>query len=852
MRPVKCFIVKASVPKVLEPLREIAYNVWWYWNIHAVKLFYRIDRVLWEELYHNPVQILGSVPQEKFIALAQDEGFQAELERIKNDFDDYMKGSSWYSKHFSGLKDDTIAYFSLEYGLSESIPVYSGGLGVLAGDHLKSASDLGIPLVGVGLLYQEGYFKQYLNNDGWQGELYSDNDFYNMPLIPVSNQNGTDLEIEVDFPDSSIKAKIWKIQVGRVPLILLDTNIPKNSKENRTITSALYSGNDEMRLKQEILLGIGGLRALYAMDIWPTLCHMNEGHAAFLALERIRVAMENEGLTFDEAFELTSAGNVFTTHTPVAAGHDRFSPDLVQRYFQNYYPDLGLTLNEFLGMGRLNPKDANETFCMTVLALKCADKSNAVSRLHRHVSRKMWENLWNGFPLNEIPISYVTNGVHVPSWVSQDMAELFDRYLGPRWRTDPSSEEIWDRVKDIPDEEIWRTHERRRERLVTFARNRLQKQLRRRGVSDAELQNIRGVLNSKALTIGIARRFASYKRTDLIFRDIDRLAKIITNPDMPVQLIIAGKAHPRDDEGKKIIRRIVHFSRRPDLRSHIVFIEDYDLCVARYMVQGVDVWLNNPRRPLEASGTSGMKAAANGALNFSVLDGWWDEAYSPEVGWAIGSGEEYDDPDYQDAVESNAIYDILEKDMVPLFYNVGTDRIPRKWIEKMKTAMSHLLPVYNTHRMVHQYFNDHYKPAFERYTHLKEDSSTRARELALWKQKIRENWEDIKIKKVMSDGTGPFEVGGTISVKTFVDIGLLMPEDVAVELYTGMVDASGSLFDAEPIRMNFVNKKGRDSIFEGILPFSKSGRMGYSVRVLPSNRDLAMYQDLMLIKWASS
>ena len=849
MRPVKSFIVKASIPKALESLREISYNLYWYWNVNAVKLFYRLERNLWEDKYHNPVGVLGSISQEQYEVLARNEGIQAELKRIKNDFDNYMKGSTWYSKNFSELKDFQVAYFSLEFGLSESIPIYSGGLGVLAGDHLKSASDLGIPLIGVGLLYQEGYFKQYLNNDGWQGEIYADNDFYNMPVIPV-NKNGKDIVIELDFPDGILKAKVWKIQVGRVPLFLLDTNIPDNPEKYRNITSSLYGGDQEMRLKQEMLLGIGGLRALHTMDIWPSVFHMNEGHAAFLAIENILTAMEESGVTFDEASELTSAGNVFTTHTPVPAGHDRFTPELMLRYFKQYYPELGLTAGEFLGLGRINPCDEKETFCMTILALKCADYSNAVSRLHKHVSRNMWKDLWPGFPVEEVPIFHVTNGIHVPSWVSQDMIDLFDRYIGPRWRNEPSSEDIWSRVMDIPDEEIWRTHERRRERLVTFARRRLQAQLKCRGVSDAEIHISRGILNSKALTIGFARRFATYKRADLIFRDIERLTKILTNPDMPVQLIIAGKAHPRDTEGKKIIRRIIHFARIPELRNHIVFIEDYDVCVARYMVQGVDVWLNNPRRPLEASGTSGMKAAANGALNLSVLDGWWDEAYSPEVGWAIGSGEVYDDPEYQDAVESNAIYDILEKDMVPLFYDVGTDILPRKWIEKMKTAMSRLLPVFNTDRMVHQYFTERYQPAHKRYKQLKADSASAARELALWKQKIRKNWADVKIKSVVSGEAGPFEVGGAIAVKAVVKLGNLIPEDVAVELYTGMVDSHGSLVDAEPIKMNYTKKKGSDYTFGGNLPFTKSGKIGYSVRVLPFNHDMSCCQDMMLIEWA--
>ncbi len=850
MRPVKSFEVKASLPEPLEPLREIANNLWWYWNIDTVKLFYRLDPVLWEEKYHNPIDILGCIPQSRFDELAADEGILSHLGRVKAQFDAYMNGPNWFSKNVSKDSRPRIAYFSLEFGLAECIPIYSGGLGILAGDHLKSASDLGIPLVGVGLLYQEGYFRQYLNNDGWQQQFYTNNDFYNMPLLPVFDKSGEYLITEIDFPSGPLYARVWKIQVGRVPLFLMDTNIEENTPENRPITATLYGGDQEMRLKQEMLLGIGGLRALNAMDIWPTVCHMNEGHAAFLALERIRTLMDTENLTFGEAFELASAGNTFTTHTPVAAGHDRFPVDLMKRYFSNYYPELGLTEEEFLGLGRVNPKDSHEPYCMTVLAIKSADMSNAVSKLHKHVSRDMWKDLWPGFPVEEVPITHVTNGVHTPSWVSQDLVDLFDRYVGPKWREEPTSVELWDRVNNIPDEEIWRTHERRRERLVSFARRRLYAQMKRLGASDYELNVTRGILNSKILTIGFARRFATYKRGDLIFRDLNRIAGILKNSGKQVQIIIAGKAHPRDDEGKELIRRIVHYSRLPELRGSVAFIEDYDMSVARYLVQGVDIWLNTPRRPLEASGTSGMKAAANGAINLSVLDGWWDEAYTPDVGWAIGSGEVYDDPVYQDTVESNAIYDILEKEIVPLFYDVEYSGLPRRWIEKMKHSMSRLIPMFNTHRMVHEYWSQRYRPGIERFTDLMADKAARARALSLWKQKIVDNWGSVRIMRIDSDGPGPFKVGDTVKVSAMINLGALTPEDVSVELFAGMVDAGGSLFDTQPVVMKWKNEKLKGHMFEGTLTLNRSGKTGYSLRVLPAHPDMYGAQDLMLIKWA--
>lgn len=850
MHPVQSFVVKASLPESIGFLRDLAYNLGWYWNVQAVRLFRRLDPDMWEKEYHNPVSLLGSISQERLKELAADEGFHAHYMRVLGTYDKYLEGSSWYAKNVSPEKEKKIAYFSLEFGLAECVPIYSGGLGLLAGDHLKSASDLGLPMVAVGLLYQQGYFHQYLNNDGWQQEQYPQNDFYNMPVLPVTDKNGNELIIELDYPKGPVYVKVWVLQVGRVPLYLLDTNLEKNSPEDRAITSALYGGDQEMRLRQEILVGIGGLRALHAMDIWPTVCHMNEGHAAFLSVERIRALMESDGLTFEEAFELSRAGNVFTTHTPVPAGHDRFYPDMVLRYFDSFYPEMGLSAQEFLGLGRIDTKSNVETFCMTVLAMKCASRTNAVSRLHMDVSRRMWTDLWPGFPMKETPISHVTNGVHVSSWVSRELVELFERYLGPRWRNEPASEKVWARINDIPDEEIWRTHERRRERLVSFARQRMQVQLKRRGASEAELNLARGTLNSKALTIGFARRFATYKRAGLLFQDIERLSKILTNPDRPVQLIFAGKAHPRDDQGKEIIRRIIHRFRRADLRSHVIFLEDYDICVARYLVQGVDVWLNNPRRPLEASGTSGMKAAANGALNLSILDGWWDEAYTPEVGWAIGSGEEYNDPEYQDQVESNALYDVLEKDIVPLFYDVGPDGLPRNWVRKMKASMSTLVPVFNTDRMVHEYFNQCYQPAIERFNDLRANKAEKTKALALWKRKVHDNWKDVKIVGIDSDSTGPFEVGGEVAVAAKVRLGALEPDDVAVELYAGIVDAAGDLVDASPIRMTWQSRKDSHHIFNGSVPLLKSGKLGFSLRVVPSHSDSPHEHGYMLVKWA--
>ena len=615
-----------------------------------------------------------------------------------------------------------MAYFSAEFGLHESVPVYSGGLGVLAGDHLKSASDLGIPLVGVGLMYREGYFRQYLNVDGWQQERYPENDFFNLPLISETKPDGTPLLIGVPLPGRDVWIRVWRIEVGRIPLYLLDTNIPQNTAEDRTITARLYGGDHDMRVRQEIVLGIGGIRALRALGKVPAVCHMNEGHSAFCGLERIRTMMEEFSLDFAAAREAVAAGTCFTTHTPVPAGNDVFAPQLIQTYFAGYQPQFKIDWGEFLGLGRQNARDMNEPFCMTVLAIRLSNISNGVSKLHGRVSRNMWKAIWPNLPESEIPIISITNGVHTRTWMAGDFSALYDRYLGGHWEQKPTDHSIWNRVENIPNAELWRTHDRRRERLVVFARKRLRMQLERRGATPSEVARADEVLDPEALTIGFARRFATYKRGTLIFRNLERLTSILGNKERPVQIIFAGKAHPRDHGGKELIAEIIHVCRRPELRRRMVFMEDYDINVARFLVQGVDVWLNNPRRPLEASGTSGMKVCINGGLNLSILDGWWCEGYTGDNGWAIGAGEEYTDNDrtYQDDIESRTLYDLIEQEIVPLYYNRTADGLPRGWINYMKNSIMKCCPVFNTNRMVEEYMRRCYAPSAERYSQLVE------------------------------------------------------------------------------------------------------------------------------------
>ncbi len=850
MEPICTFTITPTLPHKLRRLRELAYNLRWGWDHETIDLFRRLDRDLWEETNHNPAQMLGNIKQEWLEASAKDDGFLAHLERVCQSFDRYMSRRTWFPTTYPSSQELRIAYFSAEFGLTECLPIYSGGLGILAGDHLKSASDLGIPLVGVGLLYQQGYFHQYLNVDGWQQETYPENDFYTLPIQLERREDGRPVTIQVNHPGRQVMAQVWRVQVGRVPLFLLDTNIPQNSPQDRDITDQLYGGDLEMRIRQEIVLGVGGLRALDALGMRPTVCHMNEGHSAFLGLERIRILMQEQGLSFTEARELAVAGTVFTTHTPVPAGIDRFPPELMDKYFADYYTALGLSRKEFLALGRENPDDSNEPFCMAILALRLANCTNGVSQLHGSVSRRMWQGIWPKVPENEVPIISINNGMHPRSWISNDMAGLYDRYLGPRWLEHPTDPTVWQGVTDIPSEELWRTHERRRERLVAFARRRLRAQLEQRGAPPSEIESANEVLDPEALTIGFARRFATYKRATLLFQDLERLVKILSNPDRPVQIIFAGKAHPHDDPGKELIRQIIHHARQEELRRWIVFIEDYDMNVARYLVQGADVWLNTPRVLREASGTSGMKAAANGVLNMSILDGWWAEAYSINIGWAIGRGEGYEDFDYQDKVESNAIYDLLEKEVIPLFYSRGPDGLPRGWIGHMKVAMLSICPTFNTNRMLYEYTELLYLPAAQRYQRLSENNLAQAKVLAGWKARLREHWPEIRIESVDADPSAELKVGDELEVRAEIYLGALEPQDVTVEIYTSRLDATGQISKGQAIAMNCTQSNGHGRYtYTGAIACRTSGRHGYTLRILPRHEDLSNPYEPRMILW---
>jgi glycogen phosphorylase len=854
VQPVAKVKVAPKLPLQLKRLHELAYNLRWAWDHESIALFRRLDPDLWEQTGHNPVWMFGRLKQQRLKAVVDDTSFMAHYERVCQSYDEYMSSkNTWYTDTYGDLKKQpTIAYFSMEFGITECLQNYSGGLGVLSGDHLKSASDLNIPLIGVGLLYQEGYFQQYLNADGFQQESYPLNDYANLPVTLQTDQNGNPLKITVPLPGRELFAQIWKVQVGRVSLYLLDSNVDENKlEEDRNLTDRLYGGDRRARIRQEILMGIGGIRALRALEIRADVYHMNEGHSAFLLLERIRNYMRDDKLTFEQAKQVTATSSVFTVHTPVPAGLERFGFDLIDEHFTDFMGELGLSREQFINLGREDMGNY-ELFSMSVMALEMSSGANGVAQLHGVVSRDMWQWVYPNLPVHEVPITAVTNGVHVQTWVSREMAQLFDRYLDPAWRSEESRPEVWEGVASIPDAELWRTHARRRERLVAFARARLRQQLINRGVSQTAIEKAEEVLNPDALTIGFARRFATYKRSTLIFRELERLRAMVTDEDRPIQFIFAGKAHPHDNEGKELIRQIVNAVRDSDFRNSIVFLENYDINVARYMVQGVDVWLNNPRRPKEASGTSGMKVIYNGGLNCSIPDGWWAEAYRPEVGWSIGNGEEYsqEEWEHQDYIESQALYNILEQDIIPSFYNQTRDGLPREWIRRVKASMLELAPFFTTYRMVQQYTDEFYMPRFEVAQEMSHPNFDKATEFSAWRQNLDHVWHEIHIIDVEIN-QDDVAVGSKTDIQAKVKLGGLTPDDVKVQLYYGMLDTMGNITDGQAVDMKLADENG-DSIytFKTQHTYSTTGNVGFSVRVVPYHKYLHTSFLPHKIEWA--
>jgi len=691
-----------DLPRRIDRLGDLAYNLWWTWQPNAQRLFSRIDNDLWESLSHNPILLLRQVERSALNEVAQDNQYLALYDSVFAEFDNYLsKEDTWSKQTHPELANKPIAYFSMEYGLHETLPIYSGGLGVLAGDHLKEASDLGLPFVGVGLMYAEGFFSQRISEDGWQDALNNPLIFEDLLVLPVLEEDGTLLTITVEMPDRQVTVRVWEVRIGRIPLFLMDSDVESNEDEDRMLTARLYWSDLDRRIMQEIVLGVGGVRMLRALGYNPSVWHMNEGHAAFLTLERARELVAG-GTSFADAIEKTRGQNVFTTHTPVPAGNDEFPLWLIDKYLAALWPELGLKRDQFVDLAR-NKQSWGESFSMGVLALRYSGGRNGVSELHGRVARKMWHFLWKEEEVDEVPITYVTNGVHSDNWMARRLGVLYDKYLGPDWRERLDDPETWDKLDEIPPEELWavRMHQKRKLsfRMQEWARTRWSNG----GFHPVQVVASGALIDPYVLTIGFARRFATYKRAALILRDVERLLNIINRPNLPVQIIFAGKAHPADEPGKQLIQQIYRTVKKAETSGRLVFLEDYDMNIARYLVQGVDVWLNTPRRPMEASGTSGMKAALNGGLNFSVLDGWWREAYNGRNGWAIGEDKDPEAPEIQDQADAQSLYSTLENEIIPLYYDRNVDDIPMDWIEHMKNSLRTVTPQFSTRRMVKEY-----------------------------------------------------------------------------------------------------------------------------------------------------
>jgi len=842
MKALRSFTVRPSLPPELSALEELAFNLRWSWDDQTRDLFRWVDPHLWDASVHDPVRMLGLVDRQRLEALAHDAGFKRFLGDVRDELQRYLDGERWFqSRGDSPL--DLVAYFSPEFGIAEAVPQYSGGLGVLAGDHLKTSSDLGVPLVGVGLLYRHGYFRQSLDADGWQQERYPLLDPHVMALTLCDG-----VRISVDIAGVPLVAQVWKADVGRVPLYFLDADVDDNPDDIRAVTDRLYGGDVEHRLRQEILLGIGGVQALHAVGVGAQVFHTNEGHAGFLGLERIRQLVTDQGLSYPEAIEAVRAGCIFTTHTPVPAGIDRFPRELMDKYFSAWCAEVGVGVDDLMALGHRPSEPPDERFNMAVMGLRLAGQSNGVAQLHGEVSREMFADLWSDLPTDEIPITSITNGVHAHTWVSPEMADVFTRHVLPDW--DEAGPAAWEQIFEMPDDELWRAREQGRERLVTFVRRRLKEGARARGLAGSDVAWADEVLDPRVLTIGFARRFATYKRATLLLSQPDRLKALLLSPDRPIQLVFAGKAHPADEAGKEMIRQIVAFSSDAEVRHRVVFVDDYDIAVARALYQGADVWLNNPRRPQEACGTSGMKSALNGGLNLSILDGWWHEMFDGDNGWAISSAEDVDDIERRDELEASALFDLLERQVVPLFYETYGGPVPRRWLKRVRKSLTSLGPRVTASRMVADYVERLYEPTAARTDTLAADGLARARALAAWKQRVAEAWHGVHVDRVDGD-MAAVELGASRDVEAVVSLGSLSADDVDVQLVHGPVGQGDELTERTCVSM-YPGGPADDghARYVGSLECSRAGRYGLTVRIVPRHADLVDNSELGLAAWA--
>ncbi len=839
-----------TLPAVLEPLREMTFNLWWTWEPSARRLFRHLDPDLWNRTNHNPVRMLQLSRQARLEELAQDKSFLRELKEVHDAFRNYLARQDTYGKTGAGAAiKRPVAYFSAEFGFHEAIPNYSGGLGILAGDHCKSASDLDLNFVAVGLLYRHGYFRQEIDKDGAQHAVSLNQNFHHLPIREVQ-RDGAGLLISVRILDREVFAKVWQLPVGRIDLFLLDTDIPENNAEDRLITAELYGGDQEMRMRQEIVLGIGGVKALKALGIDPEVFHMNEGHSAFLALERIRRKVVEKKLEFYSALQIVASANIFTTHTPVPAGNDSFPREMMREYFGDFAKELGIPFDELFSFGQTRV-DRSDPFSMTILALRMSRHSNGVSKLHGEVSRSLWRDVWNGVPVHEVPITSVTNGIHTKTWMAPEFSALYRKYLG-EWEEHITEPDFWRGVIDIPDAQLWETHQQLKHRLVEFVRERVRIRRERIGDSPEAIRNVNRILDPEVLTIGFARRFATYKRGALLFSDKERLKRLLNDTTRPVQFIFAGKAHPRDEGGRALIQEVYRFSREAGFENRVVFLEDYDSYIARRLVQGVDLWLNNPLRPMEASGTSGMKCAPNGGINLSVLDGWWHEGFNGNNGWAIAAEISDGTVEFQSAVDANSLYQLLENQIIPLYYAKPDGKLPLAWLQLMRESIRSVTPVFNTHRMVKEYTERLYIPAARSHENFAQNGCEPATQLSRWKARMRKDWPQVRIHDVQvgNKDRQNILVGESLQVSAHVYLGDVDPNHVRVEAYHGEAD-NGGIKNPSVSVLNASGRNGDGSyLYQGSVPASESGAYGFSVRVVPTHPHLMQSHELRLIAWS--
>ncbi|MEN8223277.1 MAG: alpha-glucan family phosphorylase [Acidobacteriota bacterium] len=845
MSEFKRFNVVPVLPETLLPLTTISENLWYCWNHEAFRLFRDINAELWHSTNHNPVKVLKEAGQDRLNELAENKEYVVLVNKVADKLKEYISENSK-----SADKDHSIAYFSAEYGLTEALPIYSGGLGVLSGDHIKSASDLNLNLSGIGLLYQEGYFQQKLDKNGWQQDYYRVNDFSSMPLHDVYDGNGAPLIVEVLLENIPVYLKVWRIDTGRVAIYMLDSNIENNSEQNKKLTAHLYGGDKEHRLRQEIVLGIGGMKVLKELGIQPDVIHINEGHSAFALFERAMQFMDKYNLETRYAMELSKKSAVFTTHTPVAAGNDEFSSDMMKRYFSGYSQKLGIAINDFIELGKDPGNKHKSDFSMTIAAIRNSAFVNGVSELHGNVAGKMWNHLWPDTPFEHTPINFVTNGIHIQSWISGEMKVLLDKYMGENWPYVKNNGNIADLIKSIPDEKLWNIKQIRKAKLIDYVRKKVNDQLREKGIFNKTSKELDNILDPNALTIGFARRFASYKRGDLIFRDKERLRKILFNNEKPVQIIIAGKAHPQDNPGKEIIKRISGFINSDDTGLRVVFLENYNINIGRYLVQGVDLWLNNPIRLFEASGTSGMKTVVNGGLNLSVLDGWWDEGFNGINGWAVGERIPIEDPQFRDDVESDSIYSVLEEEIVPLFFERDNGGIPSGWMDRVKNSIATLSPRFNTYRMVNEYNEKFYINASRNFKKLKEDNFKALQDFTNWKELVKREFKNIRITDISYDDKQNFSVGEQLDVGVAVEHPGLDPADLKVEVYFGKIEREDQLLSSELAGLDQTKDiNGGGTLFSGGIVCTETGSLGFKIRITPKHELMNNGMELNLVKW---